>query len=737
MSLSSHKSFNEDVNEIFERSCSIKSASEESQSSDDDDNLSQELLKKLTPSVLSKLRKCFKKAKEKRARDLDKKVEEVMRVAAAEEGIEFPARVQTSEEQVYMNESGFVAAVDSIMGSHKYTPHARTLYRTLDRFQTGRVSWSQLVARLVAGGARATASRADTWHSPLDGGIVKLEHCKRETLVTLVAIEREDSFSYVGVSRGGRVALYTPDFKLIKAYEIFYHRTGVRRRVRNCWITDAVYMHDSSSIVYSASDRSLTIYDVSTITHTPLYCITGLPNIPTCLAYSRAGGACAYPELYLGTERGDITCIRFLQPRVSLLHVKTPDTINYYFWMELSTPPHSTYVSLRSWRAHGRSVRRVMCERDGALVLSCSRDAATSLRMKYVAGTLDDYVIGVHRGVTCFHATRQLTACGAHSSVRLHAAAQRAHAELRADTALVDVRVLESDNIVIGYCVDCSIYIWDIYEECLLQKIKIKFPFLGVLGKKVEFGTRCIHLGPPRKKVQKRIVEDPNKSRRGSSVYEGSTGGLILQPEHDDDSDQNASYERTEVLFTCSDSVYILRLRESNTRTSSHMPQEQLVPHEQHVPHVQLVPHEQPFIDDPHDRHKPETHEFATQTPSLRDSPSLQVPTMPFTQTYDLDELIKNAGLENILEKNFVLMQGLKHDLNKKLFEMESTVEARKSAVSACAPHLALANRELDPLPTFDRLADRHTAVQAYFPGPSVNVTPTGSQSTTPRNKIN
>ena len=39
------------------------------------------------------------------------------------------------------------------------------------------------------------------------------------------------------------------------------------------------------------------------------------------------------------------------------------------------------------------------------------------------------------------------------------------------------------------------LHIWDLYEECLLQTVKIKFPFLGVLGKKVEFGTYCIHPG--------------------------------------------------------------------------------------------------------------------------------------------------------------------------------------------------------------------------------------------------
>ena len=42
-------------------------------SDDDDESLSRELLKKLTPAVLSKLRRCFKKAKERNAaKDIDR-----------------------------------------------------------------------------------------------------------------------------------------------------------------------------------------------------------------------------------------------------------------------------------------------------------------------------------------------------------------------------------------------------------------------------------------------------------------------------------------------------------------------------------------------------------------------------------------------------------------------------------------------------------------------------------------
>ncbi|CAH2256508.1 jg27072 [Pararge aegeria aegeria] len=68
MSIKSQKSLNEECSEIFERSYSVRSASEESLSGDEDEeSLSRDLLKKLTPAALSKLRRCFKKAKERNA----------------------------------------------------------------------------------------------------------------------------------------------------------------------------------------------------------------------------------------------------------------------------------------------------------------------------------------------------------------------------------------------------------------------------------------------------------------------------------------------------------------------------------------------------------------------------------------------------------------------------------------------------------------------------------------------
>ncbi|CAH0714779.1 unnamed protein product, partial [Brenthis ino] len=729
MSIKSQKSLNDECSEIFERSYSVRSVSEESLSGseDEEESLSRELLKKLTPAVLSKLRRSFKKAKEKNAaRDIDRRVEEVMRTAAAEEGIEFAAPAQVLPNTLYLDESGFITAFNNIFGHSKYTSHSRQLFRTLDTFSSGRVWWRQVVSRLVVAGGRTTTSRSERWNPVSVWGMIQLKHCKRETIIKLVSIERENSFCYAAVSRGGRVGVYSGDMQLLNTYEVFYHRTGVRRRVKNCWITDAIYMNDVQCLLLSASDRSLTIYDVTTLTHTPLYCITGLPNIPTCLAYTTDVSSCE-SELLFGSERGDLTRLRFLQPRLSLLYVKSPDNINYYYWMELSSPPHTSYCSTSVWRrVHSRAIRRVAAS--GDLVFTCSHDTSVSVRARHAPGKLPDYIFHVQRGVTCFHMVPSLHMLATGSPdgvVRLWESPQGspfASLSVPGSPAVLDVVVIASLEIVIAYFCNCYLHIWDLYEECLLQTVKIKFPFLGVLGKKVEFGTYCIHPGPPIKKSSEDADDVCGLSRRGSSVYQGSTGGLMLQPEPSHSLDgvegdpENIRFNRPEVLITCCDYVCVVKLRD---REGSTLP----------PPGDTLRARRPSFWELPPDLMEPS---IRTRKPSLQ-SPKLLAPVESEHPLQDLDDLLEKAGLQGLISKDFVLMQGLKHDLNKKLYEMENNKEAMKAAVGAGAPYLALKSYEPDPLPSFEHLAEECSRVLRLFPASSTVATPTGSELSSPR----
>ncbi|CAB3237828.1 unnamed protein product [Arctia plantaginis] len=700
MSIKSQKSLNEELSEIIEKSYSVRSPSLESLSGEEEDEcLARELMKKLTPPVLSKLRRCFKKNKERsKTQDIDRRVEEVMRIAAAEEGIEFAPSESPPEDSLWLDESGFVSALDKIFGHHKYTTHSHKLFHLLDSFSSGKVWWRQLVAKLVAVGARTTSSRAEVWKPLTHLTVKKLEHCKRETIVKLVSLEREESFCYVAVSKGGRVGVYSGDLRLLHSYE------------------------DVQYLVLSASDRSLTIYDATTLSHNPLICITGLPNIPMCMAYYPSVSISDTSELALGTERGDIIRIKFLQPRIQFMHLNTTGHINYYFWMELSSPPHSSHCTITQWkRVHARSVRRLRYM--DHWLLSCSHDAVASVRLRHMPGLMDDYVFKVLRGVTCFHTIPSLhmvAAGGIDGSVRLWQPGTRAaFATLPTpnSTAILDLVIVAAQEILIAYCNNCTVHIWDIYEECLLQSIKIKFPFLGILGKKVEFGACCIYSGPIRKEQEDSIsgVTDFPMSRRASSVYQGSTGGLMLQLNQTDletkrrmeEETEYTRYNRAELLFTCCDYVCTIAISKIQGDVLG--------------PPADTLRARRPSTWDLHESvddgsDGEESSSLAAATRPVRSfvptaTPLLLSPSTAELPQTDLETLLENAGLQGILEKDFVLMQGLKNDLNRKLAEMEANKGMMLNAVTIGAPYLALKMYEPSQVEPVDEMYDRYKKI--------------------------
>ncbi|XP_049881421.1 uncharacterized protein LOC126377620 [Pectinophora gossypiella] len=102
---------------------------------------------------------------------------------------------------------------------------------------------------------------------------------------------------------------------------------------------------------------------------------------------------------------------------------------------------------------------------------------------------------------------------------------------------------------------------------------------------------------------------------------------------------------------------------------------------------------------------------------------------------HDLDTLLENAGLQGLLEKDFVLMQGLKHDLNKKLADMRDNMDSMSAAVSAGAPHLALQCGTAGVAAPADLMVNRYRQVMRLFPESSLTGTPTVSNTSTPRKR--
>ncbi|GBP53136.1 hypothetical protein EVAR_28478_1 [Eumeta japonica] len=322
MSIKSQKELYEECSEIFEKSYSVRSLSDESSSGcDEDELLARELLVRLSPAVLSKLRKkfshmtmshdddiqrvfeisdCFLPRKEQITYDLMKnsgttssslysltlgrrtrraasvalevqdvlnvlesylvflkerevvsraggillrsKVEVVMAAAAAAEGVEFPAQAR-AHGGLAIDSDTFLSSIHNIFDGPKYTVHAEKLFSLLDPFRTGKIWWGDLLDELVKIGARKTRARADVWATiaPKHMDMKRMAHCRRETIVALVSMENEGGFCYAAVSRGGRVGLY-PGALGTRPLTCYRALGEGRQRVRNTWITDAVYM---------------------------------------------------------------------------------------------------------------------------------------------------------------------------------------------------------------------------------------------------------------------------------------------------------------------------------------------------------------------------------------------------------------------------------------------------------------------------------------------------------------
>ncbi|XP_045540057.1 uncharacterized protein LOC123722405 [Papilio machaon] len=216
MSIKSQKSLNEECSEIFEKSYSVRSLSDESLSTEDEetDSLCRELLRKMSPAALTQLRRRFKRGRQVQ-HNVNRKVEEAMVAAALQEGVEFatsdPPAAPT--DALWLDEDSFVAAIDEIFGGHKYSAHARQLCVALDPLRSGRVHWSALLARLLPAPRPPRAPALA--HKPS-----RLPHAQRECIVKLVSLHVGDRFCYVCVTRGGRVGVYSGDLQLLNTYEV-------------------------------------------------------------------------------------------------------------------------------------------------------------------------------------------------------------------------------------------------------------------------------------------------------------------------------------------------------------------------------------------------------------------------------------------------------------------------------------------------------------------------------------
>jgi hypothetical protein len=162
--------------------------------------------------------------------------------------------------------------------------------------------------------------------------------------VKVVPIATHTTFCYALVTKFGRVGVYDGSLQLLDSYVVALSEGGIRerigdtnvverrRRVTSIWLTDAIHVPDAKVLLLASSDRSLHIYDASILIHAPLFVVKGMRHVPQCLAYSVATGD--NPSmLFIGDSAGNVTTMRFHQPRESLLRKKHPEQLDKYYWM--------------------------------------------------------------------------------------------------------------------------------------------------------------------------------------------------------------------------------------------------------------------------------------------------------------------------------------------------------------------------------------------------------------------
>jgi hypothetical protein len=166
---------------------------------------------------------------------------------------------------------------------------------------------------------------------------------QRETIVKVVPIETETTFCYAVVTKFGRVGVYDGRLQLLDSYVIALNEGDIRerigdegridrrRRFTSIWLTDAVHIPDANVLLLACSDRSLHTYDSSSLTHAPLCLVKGMRHVPQCLTYTVASGK--NPSmLFIGDSAGNVTTLRFHQPRVSLFRKKHTDKLDKFYW---------------------------------------------------------------------------------------------------------------------------------------------------------------------------------------------------------------------------------------------------------------------------------------------------------------------------------------------------------------------------------------------------------------------
>nr|XP_018906219.1 PREDICTED: uncharacterized protein LOC109036455 [Bemisia tabaci] len=587
-----------------------------------------------------------------------------------------------------LNKEEFASAINTIIGSCVYATAAANLFENLsknnDESQSNLIWWVQILDAMIEDWDKSKAILKHIDEESVT--ILSAEHSKRETIIKIIPVETELSFCYIIICKYGRVGIYNKNLQLLDSYSVALAKEGneeVQKISISCWVTDAIYLPDAVVLLIAGSNRSLHLFDISGLIHVPIVTISGMPNSPSCLHYSKGSPS----MLFIGDDHGNITILSFLKPKHSLFSKNSVDESSNYFWTELQE--QSEYVSISGkCGVHMDAVQQILYCRDNNTIASCSLHGETSLIIQHMNSLRTPYIYRLSKGIKCFYLNHKLRILITGSSdnlvrvwnpvvPRLPICSLSGH-----KAPIVDVTLLQQSKTVLSLSADGILKDWDIDNQSCIQTIDLTFPAFGIPGKLVEYGRKSIYPGAPDK--------DPPLLRQPKSglmlITDISSLDIescsLANADHKNEEAEVATINNDEIgiyssiLVACSNNIATVKLIESSLQTPHHGSLSEADP-------------------------QPKTRQ-RTKKENVND----QQPELPSTQISEKDDIPPQSSKpETLLGKNALevlpqikMQRASNLGLNHSRVEQYSSEKQIQFLVEQCTPHLALKMSNLDQL---------------------------------------
>ncbi|XP_044746029.1 uncharacterized protein LOC123307690 [Coccinella septempunctata] len=365
----------------------------------------------------------------------------------------------------------------------------------------GRLTWNVTLNALISAFPSSCYDRVKLEFL----GIAKNDLTKRDTIAKVLIIETSTHFYYTVYSKHGKTGIYDSNFLKLETYHVIMTREDINktekdRRRRNRWITDAVYLPDLKKIVVINTARSVVIYDVAGLKHTPVFLVLSVPNIPKCITY-KSGTHKSDRHLFIGDDSGSVLVFSFVHKKEPLFRKKHNDKLSLHYWEKLNE--EKEYVKISQIRnIHQDIIREIIyCPEDNTLT-TCSRDPKASIIKIFLDHKNPTMIYEMPKGAStmCFSKKLNILITGSSDgTIRLWNTLVITNAIgviKEHESGIKSIILLETLKLFIS-CDKCGIVkLWSVEDQKCYQTIRLSFPSLREQGKIVEWATNCMFLGP-------------------------------------------------------------------------------------------------------------------------------------------------------------------------------------------------------------------------------------------------